>query len=99
LKTPAREIPTVAPDQIPGFKVIVPRSRFCSELSESGLTMFAVTEAFWVAAAAGIAPHSADQAAASANIFALVAIARPAACRRESRLISGMVDFRSTMLG
>jgi hypothetical protein len=48
--------------------------------------MFAVTEAFWVAAAAGSAPHSADQAAASANIPALVAIARPAACRRETGL-------------
>ena len=58
--------------QVPGFSVMVPRSRFCSEVSSSGLTMFAVTVAFWVAAVAGSARAAADQAAASADIAALV---------------------------
>jgi hypothetical protein len=44
--------------------------------------MFAVTDAFCVAAVAGIAWHIAEQAAASANIAALVATARLAAPRR-----------------
>ena len=65
----------------------------------SGLTTFAVTVAFCVAAAAGIAQHAADQAAASASIpVPLVAIRGPAALRRAAGLATGMVDFRSTMI-
>ena len=46
VKTPARDMPMVAPDQVPGLVVMVPRSRFWREVSVSGFTTFAVTLAF-----------------------------------------------------
>ena len=45
LNAPVREIPTVAPDQVPGPSTIVPRSRFWTHASVSGLTMVAETVA------------------------------------------------------
>jgi hypothetical protein len=79
LKAPVREIPTVALAQVPGFKVMVPRSRFWRDVKVSGLTTLAVTEAFCVTAAAGAAQSAAGHAAASANIRARLLIAHPAA--------------------
>src|SRR5439155_23515445 len=56
LKAPAREIPTVAPDQMPGTSAIVPRLSFCSRVRISGFTTFAFTCATCVAACAPPAP-------------------------------------------
>src|SRR5260370_25139169 len=38
LKPPVREMPTVAPDHVPGPTTIVPRSRFSNHLSANALT-------------------------------------------------------------
>ena len=56
LKTPDLETDTVALLHVPGPKVMVPRSRFWSIASTSGLITFADTGATWVPARAGSAP-------------------------------------------
>src|SRR3954453_13632317 len=45
VNTPAREMLTVAPDQVPGFRTMDPRSRFCSHVSTSGFSTLALTVA------------------------------------------------------
>src|SRR5215213_3065464 len=54
LKTPAREMATVAADHVPGFSAIVPRSRSWSLLNDSGLLTLALTSTTLVAAMAGL---------------------------------------------
>jgi hypothetical protein len=66
VKTPARDMPTVAAVQLPGCKVIVPRSRFCTDVSVSGLMTVAWMDAFWVTASAG-EDDAAIHAAPAAN--------------------------------
>src|SRR3954454_25008477 len=67
LRTPCCEIPTIAPDQFPGFKVTVPRFRACTAVNVSGLTTEAVTDAFWVAAPPGAASPAEPAATTSIN--------------------------------
>src|SRR5262249_31573675 len=57
LNTPARVIPTLAPDQLPAPSTIVPRSRLRTQASVSGFTTRAVAVAFWLGptARAGVA--------------------------------------------
>src|SRR5205085_11036771 len=60
LNTPVREIATVAPDQVPGFSVMLPRSRSWTHVRTIGLTTDAETVALCVgAAAAGVAATAA----------------------------------------
>src|SRR4029078_8185829 len=57
VKVPVREMPTVAPVQVPGPSTTDPRSRSCSQVKISGFTTLALTAATPSAAAcAGEAP-------------------------------------------
>jgi len=65
LNTPAREIPTVAPVQLPGLSTIVPRSRSWTRVKLSGLATAAETFAICVAARAGCVPSTHPRIAAA----------------------------------